>query len=109
MARTGGKRHLDETDAGKQNATANDVMREERFRRGRESAREDDLIIRDRLSQPWHSCKPLQPRCPVIRATSVARAIAIQRSTRRSTFLRLKCARSLVLEHPVSDDAAPSK
>ena len=45
MTRTGGKRHLDETDARKQNATANDVMREERFRRGCKSARENDLIV----------------------------------------------------------------
>ena len=45
MAGTGSKSHLDETDARKQNDTANDVMREERFRRGRKSARENDLIV----------------------------------------------------------------
>ena len=71
MARTGGKRHLDEADAREYNATANDVMREEHFRRGRKSARENDLLTRNRLPQPWHSRKPLQPRYPVIRATSV--------------------------------------
>ena len=71
MARTGGKRHLDETDARKQNATANDVMREERFRRGRKNAGENYLIVSQFLMCFWYSRKPLKPRCPVIRATSV--------------------------------------
>ena len=38
MVRTGSKRHLNETDAWEQNATADDVVCEERFRRGRKSA-----------------------------------------------------------------------
>ena len=109
MARTGGKCHLDETDAWKENAVANDVMREERFGRGCKSARENDLIIRNRLSQPWRSRKPPQARVIAISATGVVRAIAIERSIRKAARLRPHTGISLVLEHPVGDDATPPK
>ena len=84
-------------------------MREECFRRGRQSAREKSLIIRDRLSQPWHSRKPPQPRGPDIRTACVVRAIPIERDTRKATRLGPHFGASLVLEHPVGDDAAPAK
>ena len=69
MARNGSKHHLDETDARKQNATANDVMREERFCCGRESTRENDLIVDQWLMYLWYSREP--PQAQAIRSTRV--------------------------------------